>query len=190
MGFYKEQSYGNGKKRSSHFSKNSLPFELSLDSISETDKFARRQDTEALRKFNDDVKAWAIHTTARLKANARMRVVRNLLLSDSIRPNLYYDKQYAKEVNRIGFSFVREGVYVEKGAGRGYGGYSGGSSWYNRKGQLKETSESSLMKMGTGRRRANPWFNPVIAQELPYLADIVGEYSATLQINATNIFID
>jgi hypothetical protein len=187
MGFYKEQSYGS---RKSKLSKNNLPFEISLDSMSETEKFARAQDTEALQKFNDDVKAWAIHATARLKANARMRVVRNLLLSDSIRPNLYYDRQYGKEVNRIGFSFVREGVYIEKGASRGYGGYRGGSSWYNRRGQLKTTELDSLMKMGTGRRRANPWFNPVIAQELPYLADLVGEYSATLQINATNIFID
>ena len=189
MGFYKEQSYGNTRKRS-HFSKNNLPFELSLDSISETEKYDRRQDKEALAQFNDDVKAWAIHTTIRLKMNARMAVARNLLLSDSIRPNLYYDNKYGKEVNRVGFSFVREGIYIEKGAGRGYGGYKGGSSWYNRQGQKVSTASESLMKMGSGNRHARPWFNPIIAQELESLADIVSNYSATLQINATNIFID
>lgn len=187
MGFFKEQSYGS---RRSKFSRNSLPFELTLESTSETEKFERKQNKEALSQFNDDVKAWAMHATSRLKMNARMTVMRNLLLSDSIQPNLYYDNKYGKEVNRVGFSFAREGIYIEKGAGRGYGGYKGGSSWYNRKGEKQSTALSSLMKMGTGNRYSKPWFNPIIARELESLADIVVEYSATLQINATNIFID
>ncbi len=168
---------------------NDLPFELSFESRSDDEKFARSQDTEAVLKFNEDVKNWAEQTTSKLRISIRAKVVKDLVLSGSIRPKVYYDKKYAKEANRIGFSFNREGIYIEKGASRGHGGYMGGSKWYNRKGELKNTLSSSLMKMGTGNRPVMPWFNPVIEQRLPQLADLIAEYSATLELNATNIYI-
>lgn len=167
-----------------------LPFELSLESTSEVEKFTRRQDKDRVKQFNEDVTAWSIHTTRRLKINVRTMIKRDLLLSDSIRPNLYYDHKYAKEVNRVGFSFVREGIYIHKGAGHGQGGFKGGSEWYNIHGAKKTTIRASLMKMGQGNRQPKEWFDPIIEQEIPQLADLIADYSATLQIDATNIFID
>lgn len=64
-------------------------------------------------------------------------------------------------VNRIQFKFKKSMVYVEKGAGRGYAGYKG-SSWYSKKGEKHATNPQSLNKMGTSKRIAKPWFNPVI----------------------------
>jgi hypothetical protein len=166
-----------------------LPFELTLESLSETSKFERSRDTERVAQFNSDVQAWAIHTTSLLRSSVRMMVRRDIELSESIHPNIYYGNKYAKEANRVGFSFQREGIYIHKGAGRNQGGY-GGSKWTDKYGNLKTTNSKSYGKMGTGNRRPIEWFNPVIEKELPKLADIVAGYSADLQIDATRIFIN
>lgn len=166
-----------------------LPFEISLESMSETEKHHRRQDKDRVEEFNKDVQAWTIHTTRRLKLNVRAMIQNDNILSDSINPNIYYDHKYAKEANRIGFSFAREGIYMHKGAGRGQGGITG-SKWYNKFGELKQTQLSSLLKMGTGNRQPQEWFDPIIEQELPQLADYVSDYSITLFMDASNIYIE
>ncbi|MDR1716322.1 MAG: hypothetical protein LBS20_10795 [Prevotella sp.] len=176
-------------RRRRMLSLDNLPFELSLESISESDKFTRRQDTDRLGQFNQDVRQWGIDTTKELKGSVRSMITTDRRLSDSIKPNFYYDRKYAKEINRVGFSFVREGVYVHRGAGRGQGGWKG-SKWYNKKGELKETNENSLGQMGFGNRRPKEWFDPVVEGRLPQLADLVADYSATMAIDATRIFIE
>lgn len=168
---------------------NNLPFEISIESLSESDKFQRRQDLVRLNKFNEDVKKWANETTAKLRVSVKSLIDRDLLLSNSITPKVYYDNKYAKEANRIGFSFVREGVYTHKGAGKGQGGTKG-SNWYNLKGELKSTQLGSLMKMGTGNRQPKEWFNPIIENQLPQLADLVSDFSASLALDTTTIYID
>lgn len=149
----------------------------------------RRQDKARVIQFNQSVKNWAKQTSQKLKASVRSMIDRDLLLSDSVTPRVYYDRKYAREANRIGFSFVREGIYVHKGAGKGHGGTKG-SKWYNLKGERKETQLSSLMKMGTGNRQPKEWFNPIIEGELPQLADLVTDYSASLILDTTTIYIN
>lgn len=190
MGYYKKLSTQISEtRRSKKLLTGGLPFELTLESLSETSKFERSQDPERVAQFNSDVQAWAIHTTSRLRSNVRMMVRRDIGLSESVHPNVYYDRKYAKEANRVGFSFLREGIYIHKGAGRNQGGY-GGSKWTDKYGNLKTTRPDSLGRMGTGNRRPIEWFNPVIEKELPALADIVANYSADLQIDVTRIFIE
>ena len=190
MGYYNQlsQQMQNRHKISKNVIQG-LPFELTIQSVSEIDKYNRSQDKEKVNQFNDDVKAWAIETTSKLQMNVRMMVKHNVDLAESIHPNLFYDKKYTKEVNRVGFSFLREGIYLQRGAGRGYGGNKGGSKWTDRFGNLKQTNPDSYFKMGTGNRRPIQWFNPVIERQLPFLADIVSNYAAELSINATNLFI-
>jgi hypothetical protein len=156
---------------------NNLPFELSLESISEIEKFERAQDKVALEKFNKDVENWSEDTKQALRRVVKAEVKRDVYLSDSLKANLYYDRKYAKEVNRVGFSFVREGIYIHKGAGRGQG-------------SIKYRDPASAGLQGTGNRKPIKWFDPVVASRLPRLGRIVTDYSATMQINATNIFID
>jgi hypothetical protein len=166
-----------------------LPFELSIVSLSEGEKFARSQDTVATRQFNDDVKRWSNSTAFALKSSIRSMVERDVSLSDSLKAKIYYDRTYAKEANRIGFSFAREGIYIHKGAGKGQGGYIGGH-WIDRHGERKERAKSSAGLQGTGNRRPIRWFDTVLDRRLSELADIVSEYSATLQVDATNLYID
>ena len=183
-----EQLFSSRRKRTPRLT--NLPFEISLESISETEKHHRKQDKDRVEQFNKDVQGWSIHTTRRLKANVRMMIDQDRNLSQSINPNVYYDNKYGvKEADRIGFSFAREGIYAHKGAGRGQGGISG-SKWYNRFGELKQTQLSSLLKMGTGNRQPKQWFDPIIDQELPQLADLVADYSVTLFVDASQIYIE
>lgn len=183
-----EQLRNNRKgKKSILGSKEGLPFEISMESVSEIARYERSQDKEKVEKFNNDIKGWSIDVTRQLRTNVRMLVKQDEELSSSVEPNIY---KYKGEANRIGFSFAREGVYIHHGAGRGQGGYRGGSKWRDKRGKMKMTNPLSFFKMGTGNRKQIKWFDPVIEKNLPALADIVSEYSADMQIDATRIFID
>jgi hypothetical protein len=167
-----------------------LPFEISLESLSETSTKLRKEDKERVGKFNSDVKKWAKEATEQLRASVQSMVNRNLILSESIKPKFSYDRSYGtSEVNRIGFSFAREGIYIHKGAGRGQGG-SQGSTWYDLHGNRKKTLSESLNKMNTGNRMAKEWFDKVMHVEIERLSEIVSEYSATIQVDASKILID
>lgn len=166
-----------------------LPFELSLESSSEIDKFQRAQDKVAMKQFNQEVADWSEKSKQALRVSIKSLVRRDVSLSDSLKANLYYDNKYSKEVNRVGFSFVREGVYIHRGAGRGQGGMIGGR-WIDRHGTMKSRAADSAGLQGTGNRQPILWFDPVIERRLPQLADLVADYSATMQINAANLFIE
>ncbi|MDD4778905.1 MAG: hypothetical protein PHV53_11550 [Fermentimonas sp.] len=166
-----------------------LPFELSLESSSEIDKFQRAQDKVAMKQFNQEVADWSEKSKQALRVSIKSLVRRDVSLSDSLKANLYYDNKYSKEVNRVGFSFVREGVYIHRGAGRGQGGVIGGR-WIDRHGTMKSRAADSAGLQGTGNRQPILWFDPVIERRLPQLADLVADYSATMQINAANLFIE
>lgn len=60
-------------------------------------------------------------------------------------------------------------------------------------GQIREaekTNPDSFYLMGTGNRQPIRWFDPIIEKNLPKLADIVADYAADMQIDASRIFID
>lgn len=196
MGYYNKISVEQGSRRQlsnqirgARRSMNNLPFELSLESSSEIDKYQRAQDKDSLQKFNNEVEDWAEKAKQSLRTSIKSLVKRDVYLSDSLKANLYYDRKYSKEANRIGFSFAREGIYIHKGAGRGQGGIIGGK-WIDRHGTLKQRAAESAGLQGTGNRKQIRWFDPVIEGKLPQLADMVANYSATMQINAANIYID
>lgn len=175
------------KKNSILGSREGLPFEISLESVSAVARYERQQNKEKLKQFNDDIDAWRIDVTRQLRGNVRMLVKQDELLSSSIDSNVY--KKNGEPV-RLGFSFEREGIYIHKGAGRGQGGFRGGSKWIDRYGKLKKTNPHSFYKMGTGNRKPIRWFDPIIDKNLPALADVVAEYAADMQIDASRIYVD
>lgn len=163
--------------------------ELSMETMSEIAKYERAQDKEDMKKFNKDVEDWATLTKHVLRYSIKSKVKRNVYLSDSLKANIYHDEKYGKEVNKVGFSFAREGIYIHKGAGRGQGGYIGGR-WINRHGQRKQRAAESAGLQGTGNRKPIEWFDPVVESRLPRLFDIILEYSAGMMIaSMDNLFI-
>lgn len=79
-------------------------------------------------------------------------------------------------INKVGFTFPRSLIWPHKGAGKGRGGNKG-SRWVDKYGASHTTDPKSLGKMGTGGRRAKPFFNNVLdgARGVDELATIVAE---------------
>jgi hypothetical protein len=64
-------------------------------------------------------------------------------------------------VSRVSYIFPRHMIYVHKGVGRG----------------------TKISEVGNTRRKAKPWFNPVIDQNIEELADIVASEMGAAIIN-------
>lgn len=175
--------------RSSRRSSEGLPFNVSLESFEGINKAIRTEDKDITREYNDAVSYWSGRRNIELRNSIARSIKRDVSLSSSIKDNVYYNRKGGKEAERVGFSFMREGIYVHKGAGRGQGGVIG-SNWIDRHGRKKSRALESSGKMGSNNRMPNEWFDSVVNKKLPQLADIVGNYSATLQVNATSLFID
>lgn len=159
--------------------------QIKFIAASDTAMYDRVKDIEVLNSFNEKVLEWGIKVGMQLKRNADAMMGHRLSnqlsikfprLSDSIKLNVKFDKQYKLETRSVGFNFARHGVYMQYGAGRGYGGLVG-SKWTDAYGSEKTTNRDSLVKMGTGSRDSVKWFNDTIKSNMPELADILAEYT-------------
>lgn len=167
-----------------------------FSTLSETARYVRTRDEEATRIFNRNCENWSIFVTADLRNECRMRFPVNPkrregdnTLADSINGNVRYDKKYKIEVQSLGFSFARHGVFLHYGASSGHGG-SIGSKWKDRHGIVRSTNPASLGKMDSGNRKAVHWFNPVLKKHLPTLADIAAEYCMDITLNLSGLFLE
>ena len=152
------------------------------------------QDADRVVEYNNAINAWQNSVAAQLRATIASRSMR---IARELHPKAYTDKYGI--INQLGFSFPRHGIYIHKGAGRSQGGTIG-SNWTKLKningievstGIVKHTNPNSLnASQGTGNRNAFEWFDPVVRNRLPELADIVTRYFDTMLIDATRIFID
>jgi len=181
-----EQLLDSGK-RTIAGSNEGLPFEITIDDVNGSMKAERLKDENRLKQYNDDVKKWYTTVRQELKSNV-VSLTKNGAenLSKSINGKIFKKNG---ESYRIGFSFLREGIYIHYGAGRGYAG-SVGSHWIDRHGVKHSTNPNAKFRQGTGKRKPLPWFDPIIKRNLDILADIVANYSADLAVNATHIFIE
>jgi hypothetical protein len=169
---------------------------ITFISASDTAMYQRVKDVEAVGRFNKAILNWSNKVETELKASAqtmfkhRKRNVSEEFprLSDSIKANVRFDKQYKLEANSVGFSFARHGVYQHYGAGKGYGGLTG-SKWTDKYSRLKQTNALSMGAMGTGARDAVHWFNPVIKNNIKELENILAEYSVDIVLNLNSILL-
>lgn len=175
--------------RASRRSSEGLPFELSINAHSSDQKALRTEDNATTKEYNAEVAKWTREQTSTLKGSASRKIKRNISLSQSIKGKVYHHRRGVREAQSVGFAFLREGIYLHKGAGRGQGGMIGGS-WIDPHGRRKTRDPRSAGKMGTGNRQEVDWFDTELERKMPQLADIVADYSATLQVDATRIFID
>jgi hypothetical protein len=133
-----------------------------------------------LDRFNTRVKDWTSTALAEMKSAGGSMGIEHRPNSDS--PGSSLSKLKAKEhltdgaIDRIGFKLNRSLVWTHYGAGKGRGGVVG-SSWTTKDGQRKNTNPDSLGKMGSGSRKAKPWFNSVLqgGSGIEELADIAAE---------------
>jgi len=152
---------------------------------------------QQIQAFNKDVAGWGKRVRNQTISNAR-RLKRPVSkknthdhesLGDSIGQKTYKSDG---EIDCIGFSFARHGVFWQKGVGRGYVMQNG----IVTRGQKKriginrhDKRTTFIATAGPIRRKPVDWFNGLISREVETLADIVAEHYADRVINATRMTI-
>jgi len=169
--------------------------DIKMNTISDIAQYHRAVNFEAMDQFNKDLRQWQTDTITALRANIAALGMSGSELSDSLVPT--FKKSKYGEINRLGFSFARHGIFVYKGAQNGYGGIKGSKWSYRKKTEygyintsiMRETRTRSLGRLNQSKMKDRDWFNPVIEARLEQLADICTNYSDTMIIDATKIFI-
>ena len=111
------------------------------------------------------------------------RIERNL--NDSIKS---LTKKSYGVIDRVTYTFERHGVFVHKGVGRGYE-MQGGMVIRTAKSEDPATREPTWWGDDPRPRLPNEWFNPLLDQTLPELADKLAEINADAALNATRMMI-
>lgn len=145
-----------------------------------TQQYERQLDVKAVAEFNKKIRAWGTLVNDGLLYNMARWINDDEELSASIKQNYrHWGKTPAKgeEITSIGFGFKEEGVFVHLGVGRGY----------NMEGRSRVLTKK---KNTEWNRKPKPWFNPVIEQYIPALAEIVRDYCGSMLINTTRIYIN
>jgi hypothetical protein len=124
---------------------------------------------EDMDAFNTDVNKWTKDTKSEVvseigslgivhQENSKSPVPAQKAIKTSQRKN-------AGLVNRISFRMPRHMVFVHKGVGRG----------------------TKITDVGSTKRVAKPWFNPVIERKIDELVDIVADHQGAMVLNAIMI---
>jgi len=132
---------------------------------------------------NEVVKNWASMVQSRLKGNAgaMSKGKDGFVMRGNAREEKLSDTIVARTriisgiISNVSYSFSLHGVYVQKGVGRGYA---------MEHGMVIRTAAGKSMN-----RRPNEWFNPVIEETLPALADKLAEINADAFLSLTRILI-
>ena len=155
-----------------------------------------------IRKWSAMVRRKIFGNTLKLRKGKPGTVTRGALtgkprLEHKLKDNLIYKSHYHYgQIDGIGYSFERHGVFVHKGVGRGHilvGGVVVRGSHPNT--TLKKLAKDqgrevhSMILSGPVRRQPVDWFNTVIDKNVPELADKVAEMNADAAVNATHLKI-
>lgn len=143
-------------------------------------------DYQEVQKQNQAVLAWVPKTRSKLIGSARWfsdgktepMVIRGkgsnrrneYKLAASIRSKT---REHSGEIDSVTFSFERHGVFVHKGVGRGYP--------IRGRGTIKNPSGKT--------RYAVEWFNPILDQTMPELANRIAEINADAVLNTGRAMI-
>lgn len=116
----------------------------------------------ALLKINQIAREWAKKRPPELRQSlASNNIGVSGELRKSLRQRVYY---YYGVADRIGFKLKRYGIFRAKGVGRG-----------------------RPIGSAAANQFAKPWFNPVIDEHLPELADELSQAAADLTLKTINL---
>jgi hypothetical protein len=157
-----------------------------------------------IQEQNIAVKGWANMVTRKLKSSAlRFKHGKSGMVQRG--SGTKYQRNEDKLINSIGrkiymasglaegigFKIERHGVFVHKGVGRGYimeggvviRGYKTTSGKKTVDGKSNRSVASKQKTTGTMNRHPTHWFNPVIENTVPELADKIAVINAEAVIN-------
>ena len=160
------------------------PFSISFESSSQTSQHVRSLNAQSVEEFNKNIKGWADKVRAQTRSNIKSLIDKDVSLSKSIKVSFKFQNG---EISAVGISFKREGAWLFHGAGKGYGGDTGKSQWYDKHGNRKKATPESLYKSGTGKRKAKDWITPVINSNIEELAYLIAQYDCSIVINTYDL---
>ena len=134
------------------------------EAVSKWSSMVQRRLRQSLQQFNNGKNS----TVQRPGRSERM--LRASLFSKT--------KQNYGVIDRVSIQFERHGVFVHKGVGSGYQ-MKGGTMIRNAK----------RLTPDPGPRVAVEWFNPILDQTPPELADKLADLGANAAVNATHMVI-
>lgn len=122
-------------------------------------------------KLNGKVKSWQLSARRQLVGMFDKLGIKHRSNSPSSKASVKSISTRSKKrygaVERISFKFPRHMVFVHKGVGRGTKAAEAGST--------------------KSKRKAKEWYNPVMDEQVPKLADTVAEEYGDLSVNAIQI---
>lgn len=169
--------------------------DIKMSTVSSIEEYQRANDTERMDQYNQSLIQWQEETIAALRSNLAMMGIGGGELASSLKA-MQKKNQYG-EINRLGFSFARQGIYIFHGAMNGFGGWKG-SHWSYRKktnsgyintSEMRYTRTKSMGRLAESTMKDRNWFNPVIERRIEALAKICTEYCDDMIIDATNIYL-
>lgn len=162
---------------------------------------------QEVKDYNEMIKKWSAMVRRKMLSNT-LKLTKGKVgtvtrgsagktrIEYKLRDNLFYRTRYSYgEIESVGYSFERHGVFVHKGVGRGYimigntvvrGRRSGDS---NNRSKSKERDAMSVILTGRVKRKPVDWFNKVIDKNVPELANKVAEMNADAAVNALRLRI-
>lgn len=162
------------------------------------------KDKEAARLQNELIEQWAPKVRTALKGSAarfndgktQSFVMRHNgdqregKLANSIK---YQPKKSFGDIYGVSFKFERHGIFVYKGTGRSYSAKGGqlrrSNAFLKKTHNNKEMSLHEKINARTINRQPVDWFNPIIVQNLPELANRLAEIRADAVLNAGKLLI-
>jgi hypothetical protein len=145
-----------------------------------------------LDSYNAAVEDWSKSIVEESKSTASVMGVKHRNNSPSKSASLNKIKgrvgYRAGAAEKVSIRFPRNLIWTQKGAGKGAAG-SKGSRWIDKFGNTKTTNPASIGKMGTGGRKAKPFFNTALdgANGVDKLATIAAQEIGAAITN--NLFI-
>lgn len=151
-----------------------------------------------LEGYNRRIAKWGTELGGKIRASIRMLTSKgkgDLVQSLRMKTGKWYG-----EIDRLAYHFLRHGVFLHKGVGRGYemvggkvvrvSGSKNIQSWKQYAMNKNREMQPKVLRGYTMERKPAEWFNPVVQENIEQLADLVTEMNADKAVNATKILIN
>ena len=148
-----------------------------------------------IEEYNARVTKWGSVLGAELRTSIRMLASKGK--GDLVKSLRLKTKKWYGEVDLLSYHFDRHGVFAHKGVGRGYHmeggrvvrGEKPGKVLNARSLDVNHRLHQVVLRSAKVNRKPAEWFNPVVAQNIEGLADLIAELNADRAVNATKMMI-
>lgn len=146
-----------------------------------------------LEEYNKRVTEWGSKLGNKIRASIRSLTSKGK--GDLVKSLRLKAKKWYGEVDLLTYQFDRHGVFVHKGVGRGYHMEGGRVVRGDKPGKVltaltvNQKLHQVVLKSARVNRKPAEWFNPVVAENIEGLANLIAEMDADRMVNATKMMI-